>query len=212
MLSNNRNAADGETGLLPLAERANMPSEMHTDKRRIKGLTLIEMMVALAIIGLLSVIGVGSFTELLTSNRISTQANDFFAAVSVARSEAVRRGAPVCMKKVSATSKEWTKGWTIFVDGNAARTVTDMSKFCATQGLVLQNYASLSGGNTLTAGDDNFDDGMRFNGMGVPVDKDDVGKSSTFLLCRKDKNAAKSKLLSVSTTGLTSVSSSTPTC
>lgn len=66
--------------------------------QRIKGFTLIELMVAIAVMAILLALGLPSFQESLRSNRVATGTNEMLAALSLARSEAIRntRGSAVC--------------------------------------------------------------------------------------------------------------------
>lgn len=181
---------------------------MHHRLRR--GFTLIELMITLAIAAILGMLALPSFSELILSNRITTQANDLISALNVARSEAVRRGSPVCMTRISATANDWTSGWQVYSDPNANR--TSSGTICSTTGAtIIQSHEALTGDTTLTSSD-NFGTYVRFNALGVATNSSDTGLSGSFSLCRKDKNNAKSKKIDISTTGLIRLSSSNPSC
>lgn len=57
------------------------------------GFTILELMVALTVAGVLLVIAIPSFRQLTLSSRLTTAANDVVAAINVARMEAVKRNA-----------------------------------------------------------------------------------------------------------------------
>lgn len=60
-----------------------------------KGFTLIELMVVLAVMGIIAGIAFPSLRDMIVNSRITTQTNEFIAALNFARSEAIKRGADV---------------------------------------------------------------------------------------------------------------------
>lgn len=60
-------------------------------RRHERGFTLIELMVTLAVAGILMVIAIPSFKKITLKNRLSTTANQFVDALNTARMEAVKR-------------------------------------------------------------------------------------------------------------------------
>jgi type IV fimbrial biogenesis protein FimT len=84
---------------------------------RRKGFSLIELMAVLAISAILLAIGVPSFRTMIQKQRITTATNDFFAAIHLARSEAVQRGRRVDLVPTDPGG-DWAKGWIVFVDNN----------------------------------------------------------------------------------------------
>lgn len=79
----------------------------------IDGFTLTELLIVMAIAGVVLSIGIPSFNDAILSNRLSTLTNEFITTLNVARSEAIRRGQPVVIRK---TGNEWEEGWYVFVD------------------------------------------------------------------------------------------------
>lgn len=88
---------------------------------QIKGFTLIELIITLSIAGILMVVAVPAMTKFINNNRLSTVTNDFVGDLSLARSEALKRGsqAGVCKGNSSGCAgggTAWTSGWIVFAD------------------------------------------------------------------------------------------------
>lgn len=84
--------------------------------KRSAGFTLVELMVAIALLAVLLGIGVPSFRTLREGNSITTVTNDLVAALQFARSEAIRTGTnmTVCSSNDQTTcSGGWVNGWVV---------------------------------------------------------------------------------------------------
>ncbi len=82
------------------------------------GFTLIELMVVVAIVAILAALAAPSFADLLRRNRLSAAVSALQVSLSLARSEAVKRGADARVTVAANTlAGAWTNGWTVFVDG-----------------------------------------------------------------------------------------------
>ena len=94
---------------------------MTVRKTESRGFTLTELLIVVAIGGILLTFAVPSFTESIQNNRMATQINELHASLSFARSEAVKRNGSVTMCRSSnATSctGDWQDGWIVFLDTN----------------------------------------------------------------------------------------------
>jgi type IV fimbrial biogenesis protein FimT len=72
------------------------------------GFSLIELMIVLAIMGLLLVMGVPSFSLLLQNSQVRTAAESVENGLNLARVEAVRRNAQVSFTLNTPSSNDWT--------------------------------------------------------------------------------------------------------
>lgn len=84
---------------------------------RYQGFTLIETMVVVAIVAILAALAAPSFQDLLRGNRLSAASSAMQVSLSLARSEAVKRGTDARVTvAANGTAGRWDNGWTVFVD------------------------------------------------------------------------------------------------
>lgn len=87
--------------------------------RSAHGFTLVELLVTVALMGILLGIGVPSYTFLVSEVRAHTLASDLQDALHMARAEAVmsRSRVIVCRRNVGGTAcdpgTDWSRGWVI---------------------------------------------------------------------------------------------------
>jgi type IV fimbrial biogenesis protein FimT len=82
--------------------------------------TLVELMVALGILTIVLTIGVPNFISLAHNSQVSALADALSMTLAVARSEAIRRGAPVtvCASTDGSTcGDDWSRGWIVTAPG-----------------------------------------------------------------------------------------------
>ena len=63
--------------------------------RRQRGFTILEVMVSVAVLGILTAAAVPSFTNMINRNRLASQSNELLSAIQFARIEAIRTNARV---------------------------------------------------------------------------------------------------------------------
>jgi type IV fimbrial biogenesis protein FimT len=75
-------------------------------RRHLRGFTLVELMITVAVAAVLLMIAVPSFRNITLSNRLNTAANDLVNAIAVARMEAIKRnaGTQFCSNSASANT------------------------------------------------------------------------------------------------------------
>lgn len=88
------------------------------------GWTLIEMLVVLAVVGLLGSLATSTMAAIRESARLGALANDVFGTLRLARSEAIKRNTRVTACKSAsgmdcAGEGAWHQGWIVFEDRDA---------------------------------------------------------------------------------------------
>jgi type IV fimbrial biogenesis protein FimT len=92
-----------------------MPRARPASRRIAPGFTLIEVLIVVAILGIIVSMGLPSMRDLIASTKVKTAANDTFASLNIARSEAVKRNAGV--QVIPNNTSNWGAGWLVRVVG-----------------------------------------------------------------------------------------------
>ena len=88
-----------------------------------RGFTVVELLVSLAIAGILALVGMPAYQHWLGQSQLNNQAQFMAGAFNEARSEAIRRNLRVtlCKTRDGRTCDDdarWEQGWIMFVDQN----------------------------------------------------------------------------------------------
>ena len=78
--------------------------------RRNHGFSLIELMVAVALFGVLATLAVPAYRDMIQNNQIRNAAESIQTGVQLARAEAVKRNASVQLTMGASNSSSWTVG------------------------------------------------------------------------------------------------------
>ena len=154
------------------------------------GFTLIELLVTLSVVSILLTVAVPSYRVFMQDSLLLTQSNSFYAAMMLAKSEAVKRSSPatICPSTtgVGCTGGAvWSNGWIVFSDPNGDGVVDAGEQ-------IIQVGAAFTGGNGLSG---NNGTRVTFAASGFTA-----GFNGTFSLC-DDRGAAMSKRLILSNQG-----------
>ena len=94
------------------------------EKRGARGFSLVEIMIAIAVLGVLAAIAVPAFDQMIKGQRVRNAATDLYATLLYARSESIKRNATVNVINNSGNA-DWSTGWTIQTSGGAVIQLQD---------------------------------------------------------------------------------------
>jgi type IV fimbrial biogenesis protein FimT len=158
-----------------------MPGAIMNEKN-LRGLTLIEALVVLAIIAISLQLATPSYQRFTRESRQVTQSNDFLASLRFARNQAVtkHRFVTVCASNSgdSCDNSPWEDGWIIYLDDDSDRQVDTGEQ-------ILRVYQALEGQNSLTATIFSVSSSVQFRPSGW------IDSTGSFVLCdeRGDSSA-----------------------
>lgn len=171
-------------------------------RRLLAGVTLLELLVVVAIAGIMASMAVPSFTQLIQSQRMTTQVNDLLTSLYLARSEAIKANLPavVCHSADPYAAEAslscggtWADGWIVFLDVNTNEAFDN-----GTDNL-LARHESLPTGFSLE-GNTNFVNMVYYRSNGRAESDISAQGTGTFLFC-DGRGASHAKRVIISPTG-----------
>lgn len=159
---------------------------------------MVELMVTLAILGILVMAAAPNFSAALERNRIEAELKDLSSHVKLARSEAVSRSQTVTVCRSSdqascstaAPAGNWSIGWITFLDLNGNATVDTDDVLLRVHGGLGQNVLTVSGDKS----DPGSIDDLQFTRNGVDA-------RATFEMCEDDGDDTMARALIMERTG-----------
>ena len=115
-----------------------------------KGITAIELMVALGVLAILAMLAAPSFSQMLERQRVIGATNSLLNAMHLARSEATKRNERVtlCPSADGTTCREdgdWSHGWIWFADPENSGERSADNLLIGYEALGLQDRLSITG-------------------------------------------------------------------
>jgi type IV fimbrial biogenesis protein FimT len=116
---------------LSVARIPNYASQ-NVNMKKLRGFTLVEVMVVIAIIAILTMIAAPSFKSMIQTSSMRSAVNSFLADMRYARSEAMRRGGNIVLCRsdnpeaatpscsTASGTNGWVSGWVIYADQNSS--------------------------------------------------------------------------------------------
>ncbi|WP_027148791.1 GspH/FimT family pseudopilin [Methylobacter tundripaludum] len=165
------------------------------------GVTLIELIITISIAAILAGVAIPSFTSIINSTRLTTYANELVASLSLARSEAVKRGVQISVRRKGSTNQNWDSGWDIFTD-------LDGDGVFDTADTLLKTYPALTSGFTLRTGTAGYQDFAAYLPSGLSLSS----SGDTFRLCTGSADTASSRAIAINALGRPRTTEGTTAC
>ncbi len=168
------------------------------------GFTLVELIITLVIAAILLTIAAPNMSAFIQRDRLITQANEMVADLSLARSEAIKRGARVGVCKTGNPAADppvcnttggdpWTSGRVIWVDANNDG-VVDAGE------AVLRRTQALDGNGNRLFGQTGAENLIAFSALGMAL----AGGNGQLVFCDK-RGPSKGVAIGIGVTGRTTI-------
>lgn len=165
------------------------------------GFTLVELIITISIAAILAGIAIPSFNSIIQSTQLTTYANELVASLNLARSEAVKRGVQVSVRRKGSANNNWDSGWDIFtdLDGDGTLDTVDM---------LLKTYPALTNGFTLRTGTTGYQTFAAYLPSGLSLNS----ILDTFRLCTSSADTSNSRAIEINALGRPKTSEGTESC
>ncbi|MBK8183098.1 MAG: GspH/FimT family pseudopilin [Candidatus Competibacteraceae bacterium] len=146
-------------------------------KRYCAGFTLLELVVTIALFGLLISLGLPAYTEMIQNTKIRNAAESIHAGIQLARVEALKRNVNVTFWMVSLANPKvmdnscalsgTSSSWVVSVDDPSSNCGTAPSN--ATAPRIVQSHTAGDGNSNVVVESENDRNHVTFNGLGQVV-------------------------------------------
>ena len=128
-------------GRIPLRKNINSMGGFQVGRSRMGGYTLIEMLIAATVVGIIAGFTVPVYFEFIQQQRVNTSEKVLVSLLRYAQSEAIKTNTPVSMCIADATgtscdtdaSARWNQGSIVFTDPNSDQTIATADEILRTQ-------------------------------------------------------------------------------
>lgn len=143
-----------------------------------KGFSLMELLAALALLGMLLQFGAASLGQLLISNRQQEMAQGLASGLRQARSEAILRHTTTV---IQAQDDDWGRGWRIILD------VTGRGPQDSDNPVLVEH---LAGGKVVVVGNRPVKSFVRFSSLGQPLLPSGAFQAGTLHICASEQSTS----------------------
>lgn len=165
------------------------------------GLTLIELIITISIVAILVGIAIPSFSSVIRNTRLTTYANELVTSLNLARSEAVKRGVQISVRRKGSTNQNWDSGWDIFTDLDGDGTLDTVDT-------LLKTYPALINGFTLRTGTAGYQDFAAYLPSGLSLNS----SGDTFRLCDSSADTLNARAIEINAVGRSRTYQGTTAC
>jgi type IV fimbrial biogenesis protein FimT len=169
------------------------------------GFTIIELMLVVAVGGVMLALALPSYSVLMKNNCRTTAANSLVTALQLARSEAVKRGRRVSVAAADTTldGNEWGTGWTVFLDDDSDGVVDALEETLRLMELTCEQPAGGTNRMTILGKDAANNELNVFSYLPTGA----IVTAGSFEICHAQETAERGRQITISNTGRPSMNS-----